>query len=130
MIRACLNSRWQWLFTMVLGNLKYRQFLKGKDASKFRMKCWEMSVLADAGRKTGMCLVSAQVPRSVAEKRKLSPTSISLTERAIATLAVGFLRLMIADIPLSGEHEEAFVAVDNPKKVTPRDKSRRNRHPT
>jgi hypothetical protein len=56
--------------------------------------------------------------------------SISLTERAIATLAVGFLRLMIVDISLSGEHEEAFVAVDNPKKLTPRDKSQQNIHPT
>jgi hypothetical protein len=26
------------------------------------MECWEMSVFADAGRKTGMCLVSAQDP--------------------------------------------------------------------
>jgi hypothetical protein len=53
-----------------------------------------------------------------------------LTEKAITTLVVGFLRLMIAGPSLSGEHEEAFVAVDNPKKVTPRDKSRRNIYPT
>jgi hypothetical protein len=55
-----------------------------------------------------------------------------LTERAIATLAVGFLRLMIADISLSGEHEEAFVAVDNPKKLTPGIKADRTyiRHET
>jgi len=60
-----------------------------------------MFVLADAGRKMAICLVSTQVPPGaprVAEKLKLSPTSISLTERAIETLAVGFLRLMIADI--------------------------------
>jgi len=37
---------------------------------------------------------------------------------------------MIADIPLSGEHEEALVAVDNPKKVIPRNKCRRNIYPT
>jgi hypothetical protein len=81
-------------------------------------------------RKIAMCLVSTQVPRRVEETLKLSPTSISLTERVVATLVVGFLRLMIADISLSGEHEETSVSVDNPKKVTPRDKSRRNIHPT
>jgi hypothetical protein len=37
---------------------------------------------------------------------------------------------MIVGISLSGEHEETSVSIDNPKKVTTRDKSRRNIHPT
>ena len=85
-----------------------------------------MFVLADAGCQIARSLVSTQLPCRVAETLKLSRTFISLTERAITTLAVGLLRLMIADISLTGEHEEVFVAVDSSKKVTPWDKSRRN----